>query len=119
MREIRTLRLIGRGLETGLRRTYTGTKLETADTAKGSLRGTAPVLDPTTQWKRGAPERPDLRGHGASPRPYQAPARLRRPRTGTVACGSCDKLGKVFKGVGLLQFITGFQFGAETDSGKT
>ena len=37
-----------RGLETGSRRTYTGTKLETADTAKGSLRGTAPVLDPTT-----------------------------------------------------------------------
>jgi hypothetical protein len=36
-----------RGLETGSRRTYTGTKLETADTAKGSLRSTAPVLDPT------------------------------------------------------------------------
>jgi hypothetical protein len=36
-----------RGLETGSRRTYTGTKLETADTAKGSLRGTAPILDPT------------------------------------------------------------------------
>jgi hypothetical protein len=36
--------LTWRGLETGLRRTYTGTKLETADTAKGSLRGTAPVL---------------------------------------------------------------------------
>jgi hypothetical protein len=36
-----------RGLETGSRQTYTGTKLETADTAKGSLRGTAPVLDPT------------------------------------------------------------------------
>ena len=47
MREIRTLRLTGRGLETGLRRSYTGTKLETADTAKGSLRGTAPALDPT------------------------------------------------------------------------
>ena len=48
MREIRTLRLTGRGLETGLRRSYTGTKLETADTAKGSLRGTAPALDPTS-----------------------------------------------------------------------
>jgi len=35
----------------GWRRTHDkpirGTKLETADTAKGSLRGTAPVLDPT------------------------------------------------------------------------
>jgi len=39
--------LTRRGLETGLRRTYTGTKLETAETAKGRLRGTAPVLDPT------------------------------------------------------------------------
>jgi len=39
--------LMRRGLETGSRQTYTGTKLETADTAKGSLRGTAPVLDPT------------------------------------------------------------------------
>jgi len=39
--------LMWRGLETGSRRTYTGTKLETADTAKGSLRSTAPVLDPT------------------------------------------------------------------------
>ncbi len=29
--------LMRRGLETGPRRTYTGTKLETADTAKGSL----------------------------------------------------------------------------------
>ena len=29
--------LTRRGLETGPRRTYTGTKLETADTAKGSL----------------------------------------------------------------------------------
>jgi hypothetical protein len=42
--------LTRRGLETGSRRTYTGTKPETADTAKGSLRGTAPVPDPTTQW---------------------------------------------------------------------
>ena len=40
-------RLRWRGLETGSRQSYTGTKLETADTAKGSLRGTAPVLDPT------------------------------------------------------------------------
>jgi hypothetical protein len=39
--------LTRRGLETGSRQTYTGTKLETADTAKGRLRGTAPVLDPT------------------------------------------------------------------------
>jgi hypothetical protein len=37
-----------RGLETGLRQTYTGTKLETADTANGSLWGIAPVVDPTT-----------------------------------------------------------------------
>src|ERR1700694_5002617 len=36
-----------RGLETGSRQTYTGTKLETAETAKGRLRGTAPVLAPT------------------------------------------------------------------------
>jgi hypothetical protein len=34
------------GAGDGPRRTYTGTKLATADTAKGSLRGTAPV-DPT------------------------------------------------------------------------
>jgi hypothetical protein len=47
VREIRTLRLTGRGLETGPRRSYTGTKLETAETAKGGLRGTAPALDPT------------------------------------------------------------------------
>ena len=47
MRGIRTLRLTWRGLEPGLRRTYWRTKLETADTAKGSLRRTAPVLDPT------------------------------------------------------------------------
>jgi len=40
-----------RGLETGSRQTYTGTKLETADTAKGSLTG-----------------------HRASPRPYYAHA---------------------------------------------
>ena len=45
--EIGTPGLTWRGLETGSRRTYTGTKLETADTAKGSLRSTAPVLDPT------------------------------------------------------------------------
>jgi hypothetical protein len=44
---LRTLRFTGRGLETSLRRTHTSTKLETADTAKGSLRSTAPVLDPT------------------------------------------------------------------------
>ena len=36
------------GLETGSRRTNTGTKLQTADTAKGSLRVTVPVLDLTT-----------------------------------------------------------------------
>jgi hypothetical protein len=42
-----------RGLETALRRTYTGTKLETAETAKGSLRSFAPVLDPT-QERQGA-----------------------------------------------------------------
>jgi hypothetical protein len=48
VRETRSRRLTWRGLETDSRRTYTGTKLETADTAKGSLRGTAPVLDPTT-----------------------------------------------------------------------
>jgi hypothetical protein len=41
-------------LETGSRRTYPGTQLETADTAKGSLRGTTPVLDPTTLGR--APE---------------------------------------------------------------
>jgi hypothetical protein len=45
--EIGSPGLMWRGLETGLRRTYTGTQLETADTAKGGLRGTAPVLDPT------------------------------------------------------------------------
>ena len=33
------------GAGNGLRQTYTGTKLETADTAKGSLRSFAPVLD--------------------------------------------------------------------------
>src|SRR5215467_111299 len=49
VREIRLRRLMRRGLETGSRRTYTGTKLETADTAKGSLRSTAPVLDPTVE----------------------------------------------------------------------
>jgi hypothetical protein len=38
------------GLETGSRRAYTGTKLETAEAAKGSLRRTAPVLDPTILW---------------------------------------------------------------------
>jgi hypothetical protein len=47
--QIGTPGLTWRGLETGLRRPYTGTKLETADTAKGSLRGTAPVLDPTDE----------------------------------------------------------------------
>ena len=35
--EIGTPGLTRRGLETGLWRTYPGTKLETADTAKGSL----------------------------------------------------------------------------------
>jgi hypothetical protein len=40
-----------RGLETGSRQPYTGTKLETADTARG---------EPT--------------GHRASPRPYYAPS---------------------------------------------
>ena len=35
--DLRGSRLRWRGLETGSRRTYTGTKLETADTAKGSL----------------------------------------------------------------------------------
>ena len=66
--EIGTPGLTRRGLETGPWRTYTGTELETADTAKGSLpiprqsstlpngRGletgalrTAPALDPTEQ----------------------------------------------------------------------
>ena len=61
-------RLRWRGLETGSRRTYTGTKLETADTAKGSLRGTAPVLDPTLL--RTAAGRPGVRD------PSVAPARL-------------------------------------------
>ena len=37
MRENRTPGLRWRGLETGPGRPYTGTKLETADTAKGSL----------------------------------------------------------------------------------
>ena len=65
--EIGTPGLTRRGLETGPWRTYTGTELETADTAKGSLpiprqsstlpngRGletgalrTAPALDPTS-----------------------------------------------------------------------
>ena len=41
------------GAGNGLRRTYTGTKLETADTAKGSRRSFAPVLDPT-QDRQGA-----------------------------------------------------------------
>ncbi len=40
-------RLRWRGLGTGSRRIYTGTELETPETAKGSLRGTAPLLDPT------------------------------------------------------------------------
>ena len=35
------------GAGDGLTANLQGTKLETADTAKGSLRGTAPVLDPT------------------------------------------------------------------------
>ena len=65
MLEIGTPGLTRRGLETGPWRTYTGTELETADTAKGSLPiprqsstlpigrglrrapGTAPLLDPT------------------------------------------------------------------------
>ena len=47
VRGIRLRRLRWRGLETGSRQTYTGTKLETADTAKGSLWSTAPILDPT------------------------------------------------------------------------
>ena len=55
MPEIGPPGLTRRGLETGSRRTYTGTKLETADTAKGSLRGTAPVLDPTTLKAERAP----------------------------------------------------------------
>src|SRR5215471_7428256 len=53
VRGIRLRRLMRRGLETGSRQTYTGTKLETADTAKGSLRGTAPVLDPTVEPRSG------------------------------------------------------------------
>jgi len=55
VREIRTLCMTGRGLETGLRQSYTGTQLETADPAKGSLRGTAPVLDPTKVDNAGDP----------------------------------------------------------------
>ena len=50
MPESGTPGLTRRGLETGSRQTYTGTKPETADTAKGSLRSTAPVPDPTTSW---------------------------------------------------------------------
>jgi hypothetical protein len=61
VREIHTLRSTWRELETGLRRTYTGTKLETAETAMGSLRGTAPVLDPN----RG--RRPLQKGLGGLP----------------------------------------------------
>ena len=65
--EIGTPGLTRRGLETGPRRTYTGTKLETADTAKGSLPDTAPVLDPTERAGAG-----DGRFvYRASPRPYQ------------------------------------------------
>jgi hypothetical protein len=47
MREIRLSGSKWRGPETERWRTYTGTKLETADTAKGSLHATAPVPDPT------------------------------------------------------------------------
>ena len=36
-----------RGPETGRRRPYPGTQMETAETAKGGLRNTAPVLAPT------------------------------------------------------------------------
>ena len=50
-----------RGLETGSRRTYTGTKLATADTAKGSLRGTAPAFDPTTPGEASAAIRERVR----------------------------------------------------------
>ena len=48
VRETRSRRLMWRTLETGSRQPYTGTELETVDTAKGSLRGTAPVLNPTS-----------------------------------------------------------------------
>ncbi len=56
-------------LVTGSRRTYTGTKLETADTAKGSLRSLAPVLDPTENGQGARPADPAVtsteggRGH--------------------------------------------------------
>ncbi len=43
-----TLFEVARGLETGSRRTSTGTKLETATIANGNLRGTVPVFDTTT-----------------------------------------------------------------------
>lgn len=56
----------------------------------------------------GAPARTPA---GAESRLVEGPA--------TVLCGSCDKLGKVFTGVGLPQFITGFQIKAATDSEKT
>ena len=74
MRGIRPLRLTWRGLEPGLRRTYSGTKVETEDTAKGSLRGTAPVLDPTI-----APVDTNLYlSCGAEPLPVSMPERDRR-----------------------------------------
>jgi hypothetical protein len=47
VREIRMLRSIGRELETEPGYPYTGTKPETADTAKGPPSATAPALDPT------------------------------------------------------------------------
>ena len=48
MREIRTLRAMWRGLETGPRHLLNGHEEETSDTSQGgSLRAAAPVPDPT------------------------------------------------------------------------
>ncbi len=56
MREIRLSGSKWRGPETERWQTYTGTKLETADTAKGSLDATAPVPDPTLERRAGDAE---------------------------------------------------------------
>jgi hypothetical protein len=56
VREIRSRRLLWRGLETGSWPPYTGTKLETAETAKGSLpvpRQSSTLLGPDNQGAAG------------------------------------------------------------------
>ena len=68
MLEISPPGLTGRGLETGPQRSYTGTKLEAAEAAKGHLRGTARV--PTLPGTRLEKERRTASGRaGGAPQP--------------------------------------------------